>query len=317
MGRKTKVYQYNTKDLSFGEIRPTSKVRLRNVLIYILLTSIVAILLNLISIQQFDSLSSHFLAKKTNKQLVAFKTIDKYLDSLKLTLVEVHREDDNLFRSILQMDSLPSTVRGAGTGGHELKSGLNQINFSIVLEISEEIEVLKNQLQIQNKSYAEIHKTLVMQQELLRCIPAIQPVNSKDLIFISSSYGNRIDPFTFLPKFHKGVDFVANIGTKIYATGDGIVTLSKTSRKGYGNEVIINHSFGYSTRYGHLNEIFVMEGQKVKRGQVIGAVGNTGRSTGPHLHYEVRLNNHPVNPIYYYNNLTEEEFARIVENTTN
>ena len=158
---------------------------------------------------------------------------------------------------------------------------------------------------------------MAKQQESFRCIPAIQPISVKDLLFISSYFGIRTDPFTFLARRHEGIDLVAEIGTKVYATGDGIVTLSKSSRKGYGNEVIIDHSFGYSTRYGHLNEIFVMEGQQVKRGQVIATVGNTGRSTGPHLHYEVRINNHPVNPMYYYNNLTQEEFSQIVESTTN
>jgi murein DD-endopeptidase MepM/ murein hydrolase activator NlpD len=317
LGRKTKVYQFNTKDLSFGEIKPALTARLRNVLIYTLLTSIVAILFNFMFILHFDSLGVYFLTQKTNKHLEELKNIDTYVDSLKQTLVKIHREDDNLYRCILQMDSLPSTIRSAGTGGSENNFGLNQVNFSMVLDISEEIEILKNQLNIQNKSYDEIHKRLLMQQELLRCMPAIQPVNTKDLIFISSYFGMRTDPFTFLPKIHRGIDFVANMGTKVYATGDGIVTLSKSSRKGYGNEVIINHSFGYSTRYGHLNEILVMEGQKIKRGQVIGTVGSSGRSTGPHLHYEVRLNRRPVNPINYYTNLTEEEFARIVENTTN
>jgi murein DD-endopeptidase MepM/ murein hydrolase activator NlpD len=153
---------------------------------------------------------------------------------------------------------------------------------------------------------------------MLASIPSIQPVSNKDLNRIASGFGVRIDPVYKVPKFHAGLDFTAPTGTEIYASGDGVVELVEFNYGGYGNQVIINHGYGYKTRYGHMSKFAVRQGQKIKRGEKVGYVGSTGKSTGPHLHYEVLKNNEAINPIYFfYNDLDDDMFAKMIERTQN
>jgi murein DD-endopeptidase MepM/ murein hydrolase activator NlpD len=150
-------------------------------------------------------------------------------------------------------------------------------------------------------------------EQMLACIPAIQPISSKDIKHEPSGYGMRIHPIYKYQKFHTGMDFTANIGAKIYAAGNGVVEKAEYG-SGYGNHVVINHGYGYQTLYAHMEKIVVRVGQKVKRGELIGYVGNTGLSVGPHLHYEVHKNGEPVNPVhFYYNDLTPAEYKHLVE----
>jgi murein DD-endopeptidase MepM/ murein hydrolase activator NlpD len=156
----------------------------------------------------------------------------------------------------------------------------------------------------------------VLTEKKHNAIPAIRPIAQHNLIMVSSFFGKRFDPFFHEEADHFGLDLVAPVGSEVYATGDGTVTLLNFSRTGYGNELVINHSFGYSTRYAHLEKFFVSEGESVKRGQLIGAVGNSGRSTGPHLHYEVLYEGKPVNPVFYYSDdLTDNEFHLLTSKT--
>jgi len=158
-------------------------------------------------------------------------------------------------------------------------------------------------------------KTLIRgKEDFVNSLPAIQPVANKDLTRMASGFGYRIDPFYRTSTFHAGMDFTADIGTEVYATGDGVVMKSMNDGWGYGNHVIIDHGFGYTTLYGHLSRIVAQPGQRVKRGQLIGNVGSTGRSTGPHLHYEVRRGGNPLNPAFFYHNdLTDEQYRRMIE----
>jgi murein DD-endopeptidase MepM/ murein hydrolase activator NlpD len=175
------------------------------------------------------------------------------------------------------------------------------------------INVLNLQLQVESNSLEMLYEKALEHSMLQTHLPAIQPVDKKDLIMISSNFGVRSDPFFFVEKVHNGLDFVTSSGRNVYATGDGTVTFVQYSRTGYGNEIVIDHKFGFGSRYAHLNNIQVKGGDKVKRGQIIGTVGETGRSTGPHLHYEVLYKNKPVNPSFYFDtSLTREEFAQII-----
>lgn len=254
------------------------------------------------------------LSKKTEITYQQLTLIDQKLDSLSTLLSKKIYTKDISFRAILEMDSLAGSIREAGTGGAEQAIHLNNLNNpAVLLKLARKLNKIDHQLFVQEQSHNEISESAETWRKKIDAVPQILPLSKNDLIFISSAFGSRIDPFFQDYAVHKGCDYVAAIGTKVYATGNGIVTLSKYSRKGYGNEVIIDHSFGFSTRYAHLNKILVEKGDSVIRGQVIGLVGNTGRSTGPHLHYEVRFESRPVNPFFYYSDdISGDEYDLMV-----
>jgi murein DD-endopeptidase MepM/ murein hydrolase activator NlpD len=167
---------------------------------------------------------------------------------------------------------------------------------------------------VQSTSYDQLIKLAKNKETMLACIPAIMPISNKDLKRTASGWGWRIHPIYKIRKFHYGMDFTAPTGTDIYSTGDGVVELVESSMRGYGNHIVINHGYGYKTIYAHLNGFNVKQGQQVKRGDIIGFVGNSGMSTAPHLHYEVMRNGEKVNPVnYYFNDLSAEEYERMIE----
>jgi murein DD-endopeptidase MepM/ murein hydrolase activator NlpD len=187
-----------------------------------------------------------------------------------------------------------------------------------MLRTSQKLDYLSKQIVVQSKSYDEILKLVQNKANMLGAIPAIQPVSTKDLKQMASGFGWRTDPIYKMPKFHAGMDFAAPIGTEVYATGDGVVQRADAQASGYGNHIRIDHGYGYMTLYGHLSRTKVRPGQKVKRGEVIGYVGNTGKSTGPHLHYEVYKNGEHQNPInYYFNDLTPDEYEAMLKISAN
>jgi murein DD-endopeptidase MepM/ murein hydrolase activator NlpD len=277
----------------------------------VLLTAII-FLLGLI----VDLPKESLLAKQSELKYRQLIILDRKLDSLSSVLTQKIYFNDNSFRAVLELDSLAHTIREAGTGGSEQNIQFQNLNDpALLMKLAKKLDKMNHQLQIQEESHNEISGSAETWRKKINSVPLILPISRNDLIFISSVFGGRMDPFINEYSNHKGCDYVAAIGTKVYATGDGIVTLSKYSRKGYGNEVIIDHSFGFSTRYAHLNKILVAEGESVRRGQVIGLVGNTGRSTGPHLHYEVRFESQPVNPFFYYSDdISGDEYEMMVRN---
>ncbi len=245
-----------------------------------------------------------------------YLTLNNKIDSLEHKLHRQIIPSHIYFREILEMDSIPYSVRYAGTGGSEPVRFLDYSpeTTELIVGTNEKVNTIKKQFKIQTESFLGVFKSAVEYNRELAGIPVIQPVKPTKNTWISSYFGSRTDPFTLLRRVHSGIDFVGPLNTEIYTTANGTVTLIKESRRGYGKEVVVTHDFGYSTRYAHLNKILVKEGQEVKRGQKIGLMGNTGRSTGTHLHYEVRLNNRPINPYYYFSdNLTEDEYNLIVK----
>lgn len=230
----------------------------------------------------------------------------------------IQQRDDNLYRVILQADPVVDAVRKAGYGGtNRYEELMDMANADLVINTTQKMDMLNRQLYIQSKSFDEVVDLCKDHDEMLRCIPAIQPVSNKNLKQTASGYGMRIDPIYKTAKFHSGMDFSANIGTPVYATGNGVVKKAGW-QSGYGKIIIINHGFGYETWYAHLNDYDVRVGQRVVRGEVIGEVGNTGKSTGPHLHYEVHVKGKVVNPVnYYFMDLSAEDYDKMIELAAN
>ena len=228
--------------------------------------------------------------------------------------------DDNIYRVIFETDPIPSSIRRAGSGGVDQYEHLRQIdNADLLIGTAKKIDELSKAIYIQSKSFDKIEELAKNKIDMLASIPAILPVSlkNKSTHQVTSSFGYRMHPIYKTPKFHAGMDFTGTVGTPIYATGNGVVIESKFD-KGYGRHVVIDHGFSYKTLYAHMDKILAKKGQKIKRGDVIGYLGNTGLSTGPHLHYEVRKNNKPIDPInFYFNDLTPDEFELLVETANN
>ena len=225
-------------------------------------------------------------------------------------LDDIESRDDNIYRVIFEAEPIAENIRKAGFGGINRYKKLEGFKSSeLMKESSNKMDKILKQLYIQSKSFDEVMDMAMKKKEMLASIPAIQPVSNKDLKRMASGYGYRIDPHYKTRAFHAGMDFTAPRGTPIYATGDGVVTRADRKAKGYGNHVRIDHGYGYVTLYAHMYKIKVRPGQKVKRGDIIGLVGNTGKSVGPHCHYEVRKNGKPLNPVhFYFNDLTPEQY---------
>ncbi len=228
-------------------------------------------------------------------------------------LSQLQRKDDRLYRSVFGMDPLPASIRDAGTGGAVMHSSLKSIsNPDMVIDVFDKIDKVLSKAMIQSSSFEDLQEAALNNQQLLASKPLIQPISPAESFWLTSTFGTRNDPFTNFRRPHQGIDLAGEYGLKIYATGDGIVKLAEVSKFGYGNEILIDHGFGYTSRYAHLLKLYVKPGDSVKRGQVIGTLGNSGRSTGPHLHYEIHFNDIAINPMYFFfEDLTPEEFEII------
>jgi murein DD-endopeptidase MepM/ murein hydrolase activator NlpD len=269
----------------------------------------------LIFYQFFDSPKEKKLKLEIQNLTSQYEVVDKNMKQFEIVLDEIQDRDDNIYRVIFEADPIPTSIRKQGFGGvnrYEKLLGLS--NSELMINTSKKIDQLTKQLYLQSKSFDEVIDLAKNKSNMLASIPAIQPVANKDLKRMASGYGYRIHPIYKTRKMHYGMDFSAKTGTEIYSTGDGVVSKVKRSKRGYGNYVKINHGFGYETLYAHMSKYIVKKGQKVKRGEVIGYVGNSGISTAPHLHYEVRKDNKKINPVnFYYNDLSPEEYEKMLE----
>jgi murein DD-endopeptidase MepM/ murein hydrolase activator NlpD len=244
---------------------------------------------------------------------------NQQMDTLELFAADLQDRDDNVYRSIFGAEPFPDHLRRGGVGGSDRYKAIKGYdNSEDIIEIQKRINRLQRALVAQSKSYEEVYELAKSKDTMLGCIPAIQPVSNKDLKRLASGFGMRIHPIYKIAKMHTGLDFTADIGTEIYATGDGVIESIESKFSGYGNHVIINHGFGYESLYAHMSRIAVTAGQKVRRGQIIGYVGNTGASTGPHLHYEVMKNGEKVDPsFYFYNDITPEQYEAMLKRSAN
>lgn len=308
-------YYYDTKTLSYKPIKLNSSEKIRGYFIFFLSTILLSFFILMIFYQFFDSPKEKRLKLEIQNLTSQYEVINNDMKQVETVLDEIQERDDNIYRVIFEADPIPTSIRKQGFGGvnrYEKLLGLS--NSELMINTSKKIDQLTKQLYLQSKSFDEVIDLAKNKSNMLASIPAIQPVANKDLKRMASGYGYRIHPIYKTRKMHYGMDFSAKTGTEIYATGDGVISKVKKSKRGYGNYVKINHGFGYETLYAHMSKYIVKKGQRVKRGEVIGYVGNSGISTAPHLHYEVRKDNKKINPMnFYYNDLSPEEYEKMLE----
>ncbi len=308
-------YYYDTHNLRYEKIVVPLRVKLLRFFVFIVVSVFIAFAIVFVAFRFIPSPQLKLADLKYEKMRQNYEGLVSQTEKLETEMASLEKRDNDVYRSIFEANPLPDSARAKLTEekvefekvaalndeelGNELASTLNNINARI---------------NYQYASYNSIEKLIKNQEEKLASIPAIQPVSNKDLNRVASGYGLRIDPIYGTPKMHKGLDFTAPQGTPIYATGNGRVSAASFDQGGYGNHVIINNGYGYQTLFGHMSKIKVKAGQIVKRGEVIGWVGSTGKSTGPHCHYEVHVNGREVNPVYFfYNDLSPEQFDRILK----
>ena len=308
-------YKFNPDELVFTKEHSSIKEKAFVVLRYIAAALIISVISYLVFPFIVDTPEVRKLRRENNELVTNFDLINKRVDLLRGVLEDLQKRDDNIYRSIFEAEPIHASVREVGMGGvdrYEYLEGLD--NGKLIAETSSKIDHLCKKAYIQSRSFDEISSLAQKKEELVRCIPAIMPISNRDLTRVASSFGYRIHPFYKVLKMHSGMDFTAPTGTDIYATGDGVVDRVEYLQRGYGYSVIVDHGFGYKSLYAHMSQILVREGQKVKRGQVVGSVGSTGTSVAPHLHYEVRRNDKPIDPInYYFNDLTPEQYDKMIE----
>lgn len=305
-------YYYDSDTLSYRKIEPKKGRRVGLFVLYTLGMFLAGFLLLLIylSIPSLETPREKALTRELNNMQLQFELLNKKMTEIETVLADVADRDDQIYRLYFEADPIPEEQRKSGFGGVNRYRDLEGFdNSQLIITTNRRIDILTKQLVVQSKSLDEITTLASEKEKLLAAIPAIQPVANEDLSRMASGFGWRTDPFTKARKFHWGMDFTAPTGTPIYATGNGKVTRADNSLSGYGNHVLIDHGFGYETLYAHLYDYNTRVGKQVKRGDIIGFVGSTGRSQAPHLHYEVFKDGERINPInFYYGNLTAEEF---------
>jgi len=308
-------YQFNTKSLKIEKVQVTMKERLKRLAGSMAFGLVFGVVVIVLAYNFLSSPREKALINQLEQYKLQYKIMNDRMDNIQKVLSDVQDRDDNIYRVIFEAEPIPSEVRKAGFGGIDRYENLEGIaNSEIIVNTAKRLDEITSQLVVQSKSYDEVFKLAKDKEKLIASIPAIQPVDFHDLRRIGSLFGYRTDPFYKVSKFHEGIDFAAAVGTPIYATGDGIVSVAAYNSGGYGNEIEINHGFSYETKYAHLSKIKVKVGQRVKRGEIIGLMGNTGKSTAPHLHYEVHKAGIPVNPIYFFfNDITPAEYQAMIE----
>ncbi|GAB4318794.1 MAG: M23 family metallopeptidase [Bacteroidales bacterium] len=308
-------YRFNKKSLQFEEVEVTFKTRLLKALSVVATGLVFAAVVIFLAYTFLDSPKEKMLKREIAQYELQLKLINDRLDKYESVLADLADRDDNIYRVIFEADPVPSSIREGGFGGADRYARLEGYkNSDLLVETMKRLDKIQNKLVVQSESFDQVYDMAINKNKMLACIPAIQPVNNKDLKRLSSYYGYRTDPIYKVRKFHPGIDFSAPVGTEIYATGDGVVKAIYNSRRGYGNHLVIDHGYGYETMYAHVHEFKVRKGEHVRRGQLIATVGNTGKSTAPHLHYEIWKDGKKVNPIYYFfNDLSPEQYELVLD----
>lgn len=317
--RMRKVYYiYNPQTQTYDRIYPTVRQRVLSLLRRAFIDCGIVAVCFIVLLFIFGSPSEKELRKENSRLEAQYNVLSRRMDEAMRVLQDIQQRDDNLYRVIFQADPIPSAIRQAGYGGTNRYGHLmDMADAELVVNTTQKLDMLSKQLYIQSNSFDDVVELCKNHDEMLRCIPAIQPISNKDLKQTASGYGTRIDPIYGTTRFHAGMDFSANPGTDVYATGDGTV-VKMGWETGYGNTIIIDHGFGYRTWYAHLRDFRTKPGKRVVRGEVIGGVGSTGKSTGPHLHYEVHVKGKVVNPVnYYFMDLSAEDYDRMIQMAAN
>ena len=312
-------YRFNAHTLSYDKIVISFKTKLKRFLALFSTSVVSSVVIAVIILQFYESPKMRSLNKENERLLTQYELLYKDLQTVENVLDEIEKRDNNLYRVVFESDPIPSTIRKAGFGGVNRYSKLESFdNSELVIKTAEKLDILSKQAYIQAKSYDDVLKMAQNKEKLVASMPAIMPISNKSLKGTASGWGYRIHPIYKIKQFHYGMDFTAPIGTNIYATGDGVVKDVQSIGGGFGNFVVIDHGFGYETLFAHLSKFNVKKGEQVKRGSVIGFVGSSGTSTGPHVHYEVHKNGKPVNPQYYYfKDLNAQAYEKMVSISSN
>jgi len=307
-------YRFNPITLSFDVIAMPFKLKALRAAGYMVAAFVIATVFSFTFTYFFDTPKTLALKRDRANLLVKYDLLEKQLGDASQVLIDIQQRDNNIYRSIFEADTIPSSIREAGFGGAERYEAFSGIkNGAVAIHASLTLDKITRQAYIQSKSFDDVIKFAKQKEQLAANMPAIQPVSRRDNMRLTDFFGFRTDPFNRSIKFHEGIDVSAPLGSDIFAAGNGVVELAMISNHGYGNNVIINHGFGYKTRYAHMKSLNVSVGQHIKRGEIVGFLGNTGRSTGPHLHYEVIYHNKPVNPINYFGDLDQADFDKIID----
>lgn len=314
-GRRGHRYQFNAETLQFEYRRRSFRSRLARTSFELLACVAGGVLIMLLVVYLVQPPFTTIYDQEQEALLHRAAMLDARVRSATARMAELESRDNNLYRTIFEADTIAEEMRVGGVGGVDRHAVLRRVSGGDrVRDLAVRLEQLGWRVYVQSKSFDEVSALAFEKDRLMHSIPAIQPVSVKDLTRVSSLFGYRRDPFTHQPRLHAGIDFVGPSGTPIYSTGDGIVITASYSSGGYGNQVVVDHGFGYKTRYAHLKEISVAEGGLLKRGQQVGTMGSTGRSTSTHLHYEVLVRNRPVNPLQYFNDMSEAEYEMMLAN---
>lgn len=308
-------YYYDPKTLSYRKIEKGTRYKIRNTAIFLASSALMGIIFYLVADNFINSPKEKRLIREVENMKIQYEILNGKMKQASAVLEGLERRDDEIYRVIFEAEPIPESIRKAGFGGANRYKKLEGFdNSGLITETAKRMDQITKEIYVQSRSFDDIVEMAEDKSELLASIPAIQPVANHDLKRMASGYGYRVDPFTKARKMHNGMDFSAKIGTPIYATGDGTVIRADSRSSGFGKHIRIDHGYGYITVYAHLNDYNVRRGQTVKRGEIIGFVGNTGRSRGPHLHYEVWLNKDRLNPVnFYYGELSPEEFSTIIQ----
>lgn len=308
-------YYYNANTLRYEKLETPLRVKLLRVFGFIAAALVTAGLISFVAIRFIGSPQEKVLAQQNKALRDNYKDLEDELRSVQQQMKELEKRDNDVYRAIFEANPIPDSARAKELENKLEIAKVERIkDYQLVSSITNTLNDLSSRIAAQKKSYDEVEELVKNKEQLLSHTPAIQPVSNKDLNRIASGFGYRIDPVYKTTKFHAGLDFSAPQGTPIYATADGTVTTAGSTGNGYGNHVVINHGYGYETLYGHMVRVKANNGQQVKRGEVIGWVGSTGKSTGPHCHYEVHKNGEKIDPIYFfYNDLTPEQFDMLLK----
>ena len=308
-------YKFNPGSLNYDKVELSLKKKFYRFLTSLSAVIVVSLMLNFLLSYFIDFPQERVLKRELNKMTTQYEIINQRLDEVNNWLNEVQEKDDNIYRVVFEAEPVSDAKRKAGFGGINRYANLEGFtNSELIIETTKQLDKIKKRMYVQSKSYDEVLELAKNKELMWSSIPAIQPCADKDVTRFASGFGYRIHPIYKTRMMHSGVDLTAPTGTIVYSTGDGTIIRAGYSGGGYGKHIIVDHGFGYKTVYAHLSKVDVKRGQKIKRGDNIGEVGNTGRSTAPHLHYEVRYKNKPVNPVnFYFNDMTPEEYDRMIE----
>jgi murein DD-endopeptidase MepM/ murein hydrolase activator NlpD len=310
-------YYYDTETCKYERVRTKKSDVVLNALGIMMLTLLMGAGLLYLYSSYFESPKELILRNEVKELEFYYGKLNSDVEKLNNILNNIENRDDNIYRVVLGAEPIEKSVRDAGVGGADRYADIREKDIQhddLVIGLHEKVDKLRRKLYIESKSQDEVVTMADNKVKMLAAIPAIQPIANKQLIALASGFGYRIHPVYKVKKMHSGIDFAAEIGTPIYATADGKVAVVDVRFSGYGKMVEVDHGFGYRTRYAHMHEFAVNAGQNLKRGDLIGYVGNTGMSTAPHLHYEVLINGQQVNPVhYFFNDLSAAEYEKVLE----